>query len=187
MMDIGGGSTEFVLDQDGHPVFVGSYIAGVAVLKNTFQKHDPIAPGEIKAMQSYLDQQFKPVREILGPEHALTLVGAAGIFDVLSGILGQKEPGPALMPVMLPERVMAFGHWILQTPGASLLEDHRIPPERVELLPAAMVLIGWVIKNLCIRSVCASSYALKEGALIAMVGGGIPPHSSSEGIRRGPS
>ena len=55
IMDIGGGSVEFILVKDGLNVWSKSYNIGVGVLHNLFHKTDPIAKEELSALISFLN------------------------------------------------------------------------------------------------------------------------------------
>lgn len=169
VLGIGGGSSEFAFVRDGQLTYYDSFLAGVALLKSKFQKHDPILPQEMADMHDYFRQEFKPVLNAVKGEEQILLIGAAGIFDVLAGIVRKHKRGTARMRQLDLTKLRSFMEWVCQSDSRTRLADIRIPSERVDLIPAAMILIRWVVDELPVRDFLVSSFSLKEGALYEML------------------
>lgn len=170
LMDIGGGSVEFIIcDSDG-VYFQDSFPVGVAVLYKQFHRSEPIVDAEVENLLGFLREKLQPVREYLQQYPAHHLVGAAGTFDVVADILGVSHPTPFSTEVDL-ERFDSFYTRIL---GATRAERHamdEVPPERADMIVVAFVLIRFVIEMMQPRRLTVSSFSMKEGILTEMLTG----------------
>jgi exopolyphosphatase / guanosine-5'-triphosphate,3'-diphosphate pyrophosphatase len=86
IVDIGGGSTEFILGTD-HVEGVLSVDVGCVRLTEKFLEHDPPQPEELTASISFADAYLDDVqREIPGSADARTLVGLAGTITTVAAV-----------------------------------------------------------------------------------------------------
>ena len=86
VVDIGGGSTEFILGTD-HVEGVISVDVGCVRLTEKFLDHDPPLPEELTACISFADAYLDDVvREIPGSAEARTLVGLAGTITTVAAV-----------------------------------------------------------------------------------------------------
>jgi exopolyphosphatase/guanosine-5'-triphosphate,3'-diphosphate pyrophosphatase len=86
IVDIGGGSTEFILGTD-HVEGVLSVDVGCVRLTEKFLDHDPPLPEELTACISFTDAYLDDVmREIPGSAEARTLVGLAGTVTTVAAV-----------------------------------------------------------------------------------------------------
>ncbi len=168
IMDIGGGSVEFIIcDQQGVR-WVQSFPIGVAILWKRFHKSDPIAEAEVEQIQYFLNTELAPLREALRRFPTRTLVGASGTFDVLENILVKTKTHPyhsQLTAAEFPD----FYRRILNTTFAERLQMEGMPAERADMIVAALVLLNHVLLMADIHTVHISVFALKEGVLYEML------------------
>ena len=86
IVDIGGGSTEFILGTD-HVEGVISVDVGCVRLTEKFLDHDPPLPEELTACISFADTYLDDVlREVPGSAEARTLVGLAGTITTVAAV-----------------------------------------------------------------------------------------------------
>jgi exopolyphosphatase/guanosine-5'-triphosphate,3'-diphosphate pyrophosphatase len=86
IVDIGGGSTEFILGTD-HVEGVISVDVGCVRLTEKFLEHDPPQPEELSAAISFADAHLDDViREVPGSADARTLVGLAGTITTVAAV-----------------------------------------------------------------------------------------------------
>jgi exopolyphosphatase/guanosine-5'-triphosphate,3'-diphosphate pyrophosphatase len=92
VIDIGGGSTEFILgNRDGVSLAVSVDIGSVR-LTERYLHSDPVRAEEIAAMNHAIEQDLKPLLERFDNSATpLTLVGIAGTFTTLSAVEKQME------------------------------------------------------------------------------------------------
>ncbi len=165
IMDIGGGSVEFIIADRTQVMWQQSFPLGVAVLYRAFHHHDPITTLEIEQLETFLGTALHDLWAALAQYPAPTLVGASGTFDVIDLFV--------LDPVTKAE---LYGYielsvfWPLYNQLVeSTLDERRampkLPDERIEMVVVAMVLIQYVLRRADIREIYTSVYAMKEGML----------------------
>ena len=168
IMDIGGGSTEFVIADRTGVHYSQSFPIGIGVLTNEFHKSDPIAPDEVRRIHAYLAATTAPLTEALIRYPTTHLVGAAGTFEVLTDLLPAGAPGATSVSHELevarftPLRDRLYA----STQDERLLMD-GLPPERADMIVAAFVLVDYVLNLLPVERVTVSGYAMKEGILLS--------------------
>ena len=85
-LDIGGGSTECILAQEGKPPAVISLDLGVVrLLERVFRQDPPTAP-EIHKAEAVINQELANVSKTLGPMPRIPLVGTAGTVTTLAAM-----------------------------------------------------------------------------------------------------
>ncbi len=165
IMDIGGGSVEFIIANQNGKIWAQSFPVGISVLYNQFHKTEPIAIAEIHAITSFLDKHFQPLYEALQSNPAHILVGASGTFDVISGMMGKSIPGyPHCERADLTNFPLLYDETI-KADLAGRLAIPTIPNERAKLISVALVLINLILQRAKIDSLLVSAYAMKEGIL----------------------
>ena len=167
IMDIGGGSVEYIIVENDTVRWRRSFPIGISVLYRLFHRSEPISPAERSELQAYLSEQTHALTEALARFPTEHLAGAAGNFDVLA---------ERLLPV--GEQPGATSHRLDFTPFPDFLErlvssdaEARalipgVPAERVDMIVVAMLLIDFTVRIAGIRRVTVSQYALKEGVLL---------------------
>ncbi len=87
VIDIGGGSTEFIRGDEGGVMSAESVDMGSVRLTERFLHSDPVGEAECASMVTAIDRQLILLRErfnVAGP--GLTLVGIAGTFTTLAAV-----------------------------------------------------------------------------------------------------
>ncbi len=165
IVDIGGGSVEFILAQAERASWQQSFPVGTTVLYHRFHKSDPIAPEEITALRAYLEETLTALWAVLKEVPTHTLVGAAGAFDTLDEMLNPLQPPSALYGYISRE---GFERLYARLVPSTLAERSTWPdlkPERRQTIVVGMVLIQHLLERTQARDIYASKYSLKEGAV----------------------
>ncbi|MFZ4545752.1 MAG: exopolyphosphatase [Saprospiraceae bacterium] len=170
IMDIGGGSVEFIIANANEKIWAQSFPIGVAVLKKKFHHLDPIGSDEIRAIESYLNDTLQPLFEISKQYPCNTLIGASGTFDVLENIFLKEQLSPLASIVEVANSDL-FYKIMAKSTSAERYAMENIPPERVEMIVVAMVLIQFVLKSFHIEKIGISKYAMKEGMMSLLAKG----------------
>lgn len=170
IMDIGGGSIEFIIGTDNEVYWKQSFEVGAQRMVEKFQKHDPMLPEEIAAQEKYIKDHLSELMEACEKFKPKTLIGSSGTFDTLSDIYrlennlpkGENDTEYALT-------LDAFHGIYQEILSKNKVDRLKIPgmiPLRVEMIVVACVLVNFVIKELSIEDIRVSAYALKEGVLL---------------------
>lgn len=175
IMDIGGGSVEFILINEGNLVEHASLPIGVALLHHHFHLADPITNHQRLEMERHIDAHLEVISEWMPNQRLDQLIGAAGIYEVLAE-MPVDESQTRLSPI-LRDRLETLRDALAILPLTERERYPGIPPERADLIVSALILINRVIERLQPRAVLVSPYAMKEGRLMEMDEGTV--HSSS--------
>lgn len=169
IMDIGGGSVEFIIANDTTIFWKRSFEIGAQRLLELFHKNDPITKTEISQLNEYFSETLKPLIGIIEQLKPKTLVGSSGTFDTLSDIFCLEEninrnDDDRETPLTLE----GFQKIRLQLVTKNRTQRMAIPgmiEMRVDMIVVASCMIDYLLKNYPFKKIRVSTYALKEGAL----------------------
>ncbi|MEL6866002.1 MAG: exopolyphosphatase [Bacteroidota bacterium] len=167
IMDIGGGSVEFIIADQKQFYWAQSFPIGVAVLYNRFHQNDPIHPTEIEAMEVFLGQELRPLFDQLQHHDIHQLIGASGTFDVVQDLLADKST-PLFSQVSVAE-FYPFYDQMLKSSLQERLDHPNIPDTRADMIIVALILIHFMLTRANIQTILTSAYAMKEGMLYDMI------------------
>jgi exopolyphosphatase/guanosine-5'-triphosphate,3'-diphosphate pyrophosphatase len=168
IMDIGGGSVEFILAGPGGVVWAESFPVGVAVLYRRFHRSEPITAAEIAELRAFLTAQLAPLAGQLATAPTHQLVGAAGTFDVIADLLGDGRPTPNSTRIRL-ERFRELYVPLLRATREERLATPGIPPERADMIVVALILVEHILELMAARELLVSRYSMKEGIMAELV------------------
>ncbi len=173
IMDIGGGSIEFIIGNDTDIFWKQSFEVGGQRLVEKFHKHDPILPREAMLLNQYLEKNLGELFEAYAKYQPKTLIGSSGTFDTLSDIFVLSKGLERTDDLTeYPLTIDAF-HTILSDLKSKNKADRlAIPgmiPLRVDMIVVACLLIEFILHKLDINQIRVSAYALKEGVLLSAI------------------
>jgi len=169
IMDIGGGSTEFILADHKNILWKKSFKLGAARLLEKFYPSDPISPDEINEVGRFFKKELQPLFEATSKYQPEILIGSSGSFDTFADLIRTG----------LPTAPSSFNkYYIIQLPDfdelyrvlltSTLQERINMPgmPEfRAEMIVMAAILTQFVLKKLHLKELIQTYYALKEGVV----------------------
>lgn len=169
IMDIGGGSIEFIIAKDGEAMWMESFEIGGQRLIDEFHKNDPITFGEIENLENYFEKTLARLHEACITFQPTTLLGCSGTFDTLSSIYcketGKPEDQDATdLPISMDHYHELHSRLITYNRGERLAIAGMIEM-RVDMIVVASVLISYLLRRYDLSEMRASAYALKEGVL----------------------
>jgi exopolyphosphatase/guanosine-5'-triphosphate,3'-diphosphate pyrophosphatase len=175
ILDIGGGSNEFILADMNKIYWKKSYPLGIARLLSQFTPSDPISEYQVLEVSNYLTAELQDLFELLREHKVDTLVGASGSFETFVHMIaesevveteGETEAVANLIPInqfyKLHEKLLF-----------STIEQRRkmkgLEPMRIEMIVLASLFVKTVFDNHPFTTLYQSNFALKEGALYEML------------------
>ncbi len=171
IMDIGGGSVEFIIANQTEIFWSHSFEIGGQRLLERFQKHDPILPEEVESLFNYFDTELKPLVAQLEKHQPKTLIGSSGTFDTLSDIYCFRSDIPVTEAPETPFSIKAFNEIyeeLLVKDRAARMQIAGMIDMRVEMIVVACCLINYLLQVHPFDSIRVSSYSLKEGVLTTL-------------------
>ena len=170
IMDIGGGSTEFVICNKKEIFWKQSFQLGAARLLESFEPQDPVTSTEVKSIEVYLENMLKPLWEALKKFPCDTLVGSSGSFDTLSEVIAHKFYDISILKEKTTydfklSDYFWFHDYFLKSNLEKRLKTPGMIRMRADMIVISSIFINYLLKRQKILSMKLSTYALKEGIL----------------------
>lgn len=195
MVDIGGGSVEFIVGDREVTRHMESLKIGVARLRAGFVDADPAPKKSLKAMARHIREKIAPVVEVWrdSPEpRSRTMVGSSGTFQAVAMLIARRRDRD--VPIALN------GYEVTRKELDALLAEvmpmdraHRaaltgLDERRIDLIVPGLVLIRTLCEQFDCDKIRISTQALREGILIRymrkMMRRGIREELAEQGPRR---
>jgi len=179
IIDIGGGSVEFILCNKDTIFWKCSIEVGAQRLLDLFQPKDPVSTDDVVKVIDYLEEKLAPVFEAALQWKPSALVGASGSFDTFADIdLHRKGIGRTMdEETDYSLSFDAFKSIMEELTHKTRQERLAIPgmiEMRVDMIVLSSLLIDLIIRKIPLQKMHVSAYALKEGLLYkALKGEGI--------------
>lgn len=172
VMDIGGGSVEFIIGNKDGITWEHSYDIGAARLVERFHKSDPITQDEVEALNSYLHEVLATLKYACEQYKVKTLIGSAGSFESIADLINEQfneyflegEETWCELPI---EKYKMINQLLLLSTTAQRKQLKGLTSFRVEMMVVASLMINFVIDEMGIDTLMCSSFSLKEGVLFS--------------------
>ncbi len=168
-LDIGGGSTEFILDRQGSAPFVCSVDLGVVRLTERCFHHDPPAADEVQAARALIRKETEKVQAWLGDLAGVTFVGSAGTITTLAAMAQRL---PAYVPARIHnyrlslDTIQALERELLSRTKAQRQGLPGLERGREDVIVAGALILRTVMETLGQSECLVSDLGLREGVLI---------------------
>ncbi len=138
VMDVGGGSAEVILVEDGEVARAESFDVGAVRLIE--QVGEPHGPAFLRVARRYVESFRQPLRSILGPEAPGVFAATGGNIEAVAGIVGEKAGGrPGVHVVALAALDRLVAEMAVLTPPQRM-RRWGLKADRADvILPAAIV------------------------------------------------
>jgi exopolyphosphatase/guanosine-5'-triphosphate,3'-diphosphate pyrophosphatase len=168
IIDIGGGSTEFIIANKKGATWKKSYLLGSSRLMEKFTPHDPIGEDDIRALEKHFDTELVDLLAALNQTPVSTIIGSSGSFDTLAEMViahFDQEPNESIQTAyeFKLEQYHHIAALMLRYTYQERLNTPGMIPMRADLIVLACVLINYILKKINPEKMKLSTYALKEG------------------------
>lgn len=163
VMDVGGGSTEFIFANKDEVIDLVSLNIGVSRIFQELELSDPFTIEDIQKVTQWLEERGS---KFLAGKKCNVLVGASGCFETFYEMINLKSFPSVKNAIELPfEELMKNLEWIITSDQKQRdLHPHIIPIRR-KMAAIAAVKTNWIIEKLGVNKVIVSPCSLKEGVL----------------------
>lgn len=185
IVDIGGGSVEFIVANQSVVFWKCSLEIGAQRLLEQFHRHDPLGTADQADLGRFLATALQPVFNALKQYQPGVLVGSAGTFDTLSDIYCLQHGMPT--QTHQPEAPLSLAGFdqihrqLLQKNRAERLLMPGMIDLRVDMIVVASCLIRHLLDRHAFGAIRVSTYALKEGVLFSLQPGSQANHQPRSG------
>jgi exopolyphosphatase/guanosine-5'-triphosphate,3'-diphosphate pyrophosphatase len=163
IMDIGGGSTEFIAADHQGPFVAHSFDIGVSRLFQLFEFQDPMSPDDIEKVETYLAERCAPFFKQQLPT---VLIGSSGSFETFYELMEESIFDSKSHAIEVDSN--RFAHMLEQIIASTQAERDQNPhiiAIRKKMAPLAAIKTRWVLRQAQISQILISPYSLKEGVL----------------------
>jgi exopolyphosphatase/guanosine-5'-triphosphate,3'-diphosphate pyrophosphatase len=170
-LDIGGGSTEFIVDQPDRTPIVRSIDIGVVRLSERIFQHDPPTEEEIRQAREWIRNETAAAVADMPRPTGFTFVGTAGTITSLAAMaqkLPTYEPARIHNYRLKRDTIMRLEQELLSRTKAARQGMPGLEPGREEVIAAGAVIFSTVMELLGRDEVLVSDLGLREGVVIEL-------------------
>lgn len=155
ILDIGGGSNEFILIEDQQPVWKQSFPLGVARVVEQMPPSDPATEPEINQIKHWFDDGLTALWKRLKDVPVNTLIGCSGAFNTLTDLIDQTDAGSKTriqQEITMSDFSRIYDMLIAST-TEQRMEMKGMEALRVEMIVSAILFIKLIMEKLEIQRI----------------------------------
>lgn len=170
IMDIGGGSVEFIIANEDAIIWKRSFDIGGALLLEKFKPSDPVTEADIERLEKFFDEELKWMIQACQLLNSVQLIGSAGSFDTFTELIAHQFyniddiKNTTEFKIEIDDYKTIHKQLITSTHAQRLAMKGMIAM-RADMIVVASILLNYVLRKLNIRDLKSSTYSLKEGVL----------------------
>lgn len=166
IMDIGGGSTEFIIADKSGILEIKSFNIGVSRIFQEFKLKDPLSLFEIFEIKKWLD--FK-TDSYFHNKKCTTLIGASGSFETFYEMIHKSHFVETFKALQFPMNDLnSIIDWVIFSKKEDREQHPHIIPIRKNMAPIAAIKTQWIIEHLGIQNTFVTPCSMKEGILFEL-------------------
>ena len=168
VIDIGGGSTEFIVGDIEGIKFANSENVGALRMTEKFLAKDPIDTNEFSNMSKFIYSEIKDTIDYIKSKQIKKIVGIGGTITSLSA-MNQELEVYSMEKIHNSEVSIKNIKDILQNLKQMTLNDKKtlkgLQPKRADIITAGVEILNIIMENLEIEKIIVSEYDNLEGLM----------------------
>ncbi|MFO7846701.1 MAG: Ppx/GppA phosphatase family protein [Balneolaceae bacterium] len=173
MVDIGGGSVEFIIGDRQRFYHLSSKKIGVARMTASMVNSDPISREEIKQLQSYYEEQLRDVAQAFATHRAGIMVGSSGTMENIGMMIARREGKLQNLSVneleFTSDQFFSLYDDLIDMSRKQRAKLSELDDKRIDLIAPGLVLVHYLLTTFSIKRVKISSQALREGIILRYI------------------
>ncbi len=174
VMDIGGGSTEFIICNNEQIFWKHSFDLGVSRMYEFFKHSEPITQEEIQKIENYLRGKLQPLFNATEQHPLDTLIGSSGSFDTFAEMIFcrfyvNENLENKKSYEFKPEDYYKIHNLIISSNLDERYKMEGLIEMRVDMIVLASLFTNFILHELKLTKMRLSTYALKEGVLSEII------------------
>ena len=170
IIDIGGGSAEFILGDRRRLSYDASFPLGVARLTDRYITKDPPSKENLRNLEEYIDEKISEVIHSIARKKFKAVVGTGGTIINLASIAYElKEDRPLRLRGYYKLRRKEFLKLYRKISGMRERQIRKLPGldrKRSDIILAGGVFVALLFKRLKTESILVSDKGIREGLLL---------------------
>jgi exopolyphosphatase/guanosine-5'-triphosphate,3'-diphosphate pyrophosphatase len=177
VVDVGGGSSEFVHAGPEDPPAADGLRVGAARLTGAIVAHDPPTGDELHRLLDEARRMLRGAPDVV-PERLVVVGGTA------SNLL-RVVPGAGADRALSRRRIAAAMVMLAHQPADAVAAAHGINPHRARILPAGAAIMGAILERYRVPRLRVSEAGIREGAVLAAAHAGDHWRAELRALTRG--
>ncbi len=170
IVDIGGGSVEFIVAEPAMAKLFRSTQLGAARLIEQVDPDDPITGDQIAQTEALIHQGMDGLLEELRQFDIQTIIGSSGSFETVGALVAAEDaskftrsnPNNFVFPA---ERIQDIHRELISKSRDERLRMKGMEAMRVDMIVMGSILINLLVEELKPKEILISTFAMKEGIL----------------------
>lgn len=173
IMDIGGGSIEFIICDKDYIYWNKSYKIGATRIQEKYHNSDPITSENIQLIELHLKKSLTVLFHQCKIYNPQNLVGSAGAFETFAELVSLKNNQLYNKSdkefIFNIDQFTEIANELLKSNHSQRAKMPGLIPFRTDIIVSATVIIQYILRRTGINSLKLSTYSLKEGVLFRML------------------
>lgn len=172
-IDIGGGSTEFVILNKQEIIFKESTKLGVSRMAADFVKNDPVKPAEIKAMTEFYKKKLEKIAAAVAKYNPRVIVGSSGTMQNIASMIAASKGVSTSITLnefeYSADEFKRFYDLFITFNQKTRKKTTGLDTKRVDFIVPGMVLVNVVLNMFKIKRINTSVQAMREGIILEYI------------------
>lgn len=189
LLDIGGGSVEIGLVEEGRPRWLRSLPLGAARLTERCFSKDPPTASQVRKLEKTLRRSLG---DLLTDARRAGVTRVVGTSGAIATMVAMAHAAKGREPVRLhgaratAVELRRLRRRVLAVDAQRRSDLAGMDPKRVDLMPAAIVVVDFVLQHTGAPELAVCGWALREGVLLDLAGSRakVARGASANGVRR---
>jgi exopolyphosphatase/guanosine-5'-triphosphate,3'-diphosphate pyrophosphatase len=174
IVDIGGGSVEFILGNKDGILWKQSFEIGAARLMDKFHQTDPIPTESINALNAFLEERLADLFTAVSSYPIFNLIGSSGSFETFAEVTELNKGNPFDLKniksyIFQKNDFLKVTDQLICSSHEERKNNKGIAPIRVDMIVVAALFTRFIMQKLNISAVIMTTNSLKEGVLADML------------------
>ncbi len=186
LIDMGGGSVEITVADDGKPLGCETFPLGTVRLMETLASHDMKERDVVELVRPYQRATAELLEAEIGALRPALCIATGGNPECI-GRLRASMLGKADSKKAKPREIRAIAELLLEMSVKKRIEILDMRPDRADVIAIASTVLAGVLEGVDVKEVLIPGVGLKEGLLRSVAGDAFPrPKSRKRSERNKP-
>lgn len=168
VVDIGGGSTEFIIGSGYKPARLASLFMGCVSYSVRFFPDGKITKSAMKQAELAARNELQPLVSGFSRKHWQQAVGSSGTVRALAELA--EANGFATGSTVTPAAMERLRSHLIRSGGIEGAQLAGLKPDRIPVISGGLAILSAVLSELGIAELTIASGALREGVLYDLIG-----------------
>lgn len=170
MVDIGGGSVEFLIGNSDRFHYVTSLKLGVARMAAQYVNSDPISTKDIRDLNAHFKTSLQELAGVLKKFPVKTIIGSSGTMENIAAMVANRNAKSTAMSLNAfeysQEDFIKFYKDFITLDRNQRAKDPYLEEKRMDIINTGVLLLKFLIDEFDIEHIKISEAALRDGMII---------------------